>query len=334
MTRRTASFAAGAWLAAASLGLLSGWRPGLADPPVVTAIDDSAPISPVPLSVPLDGAKVRLGDALFHDVRLSHGDGVACASCHRLDAGGDDNRVLSPSSDGRPLDFNTPTIFNVTLSFRFNWRGNFQTIEAQNEAALLDPRLMNTSWTELLAKLQADAAYRSAFAEAYGSPPERAHVLDALAAFQRSLLTPNARFDRFLRGERDAITDQEKRGYALFQAYGCAACHQGVNIGGNLFQKFGIFEDPFAWRSEVTKADLGRFTITGDRNDRHVFRVPSLRNVALTAPYFHDGSADSLPRAVEIMARNQLGRTLAPQEIEDIVKFLDTLTGEYQGRRR
>ncbi len=334
MTRRAVSVAASAWLAAAILGLLAGWRSGLADPPVVSATDDSAPISPVPLAVALDEAKVRLGGELFHDRRLSHGDRVACVSCHRLEAGGDDNRTFSPGTDGQPLDFNTPTIFNATLSFRLNWRGNFHTIEEQNEAVLVDPRLMNTSWAELLAKLRADATYRSAFGKAYGGPPERAYVLDALAAFQRSLLTPDARFDRFLRGEHDAITAQEKRGYELFQAYGCAACHQGVNVGGNLFQKFGIFEDPFAWRSEITKADLGRFAITGDKNDRHVFRVPSLRNIALTAPYFHDGRTDSLPQAVEIMARNQLGRTLAPQEVEDIVKFLDTLTGAYRSGHR
>jgi cytochrome c peroxidase len=294
---------------------------------------DAAPITPIPFAAPPDPGKVRLGEKLFKDRRLSRGNVHACVACHQLERGGDDNRAVSPGIDGQLLDFNTPTIFNVSLNWRLNWRGNFRSIEAQNESALLDPRLMNTSWDELLGKLRADSSHVAAFAESYGGAPERTHVLDALAAFQRSLLTPNARFDRYLRGERDAISADEKRGYEMFQAYGCIACHQGVNIGGNLFQKFGIFEDPFVWRSRRTVADLGRFAITGQPRDRHVFRVPSLRNVALTAPYFHDGSTDSLAEAVEIMARNQLGRTLAPEEIRLIVTFLDSLTGEIKGPR-
>ena len=290
------------------------------------------PITPVPLMTALDPARVRLGEKLFHDAALSRGDLVSCASCHLLAHGGDDDRAHHMGADGRPLDFNAPTIFNVTLNARFNWRGNFQELERQNQAALLDPRLMNMTWHELLPKLRANPDYRSAFAEAYGADPEPRSLLDALAAFERSLLTPNARFDRYLRGERGAITAAEARGYSLFKSYGCVACHQGVNVGGNLFQKFGIFEDPFARRAAITEADLGRFTITGAATDRHVFRVPSLRNVALTAPYFHDGSAATLEQAVAIMGRSQLGRTIPAADIEEIVAFLRTLTGEYRGR--
>jgi cytochrome c peroxidase len=288
------------------------------------------PITPVPLATGLDPARVHLGEKLFQDVALSHGDLVSCASCHLLAHGGDDDHAHHIGTDGRPLDFNAPTIFNVTLNSRFNWRGNFQRLERQNEAALHDPRLMNMTWRELLEKLRANPDYRSAFARAYGAAPEPRHLLDALAAFERSLLTP-ARFDRYLRGERGAITPAEERGYQLFKSYGCVACHQGVNIGGNLFQKFGIFEDPFANRETITRADLGRFTITGAASDRHVFRVPSLRNVALTAPYLHDGSAQTLEQAVAIMGRSQLGRTIPAPDIERIVAFLRTLTGEYQG---
>jgi cytochrome c peroxidase len=158
------------------------------------------------------------------------------------------------------------------------------------------------------------------------------NVLDALAAYQRSLTTPRARFDRYLAGERTSITADEERGYRLFKSYGCSACHQGVNVGGNLFQKFGIFSDPFTGRGAITQANLGRFAITGMESDRHVFRVPSLRNVAVTAPYFHDGRAATLEEAVEIMALNQLGREIAESDIDLIVKFLGTLTGEYRGR--
>jgi cytochrome c peroxidase len=289
------------------------------------------PITPVPRDLSLDADKVRLGEMLFDDVRLSRGDVLACTSCHLLAEGGDDNRALSPGSDGELLDFNAPTVFNAGLSFRLNWRGNFRTLEEHNEAVLLNPRLMNTTWDELLPKLAADEVYRDAFAALYGSDPMPAGVLDALSTFQRSLTTPDSRFDRYLRGERDAITPAEEHGYQLFKDYGCVACHQGVNVGGNLFQRFGIFHDPFA-DLPMRTADLGRFTITGKADDRFVFRVPSLRNVAVTAPYFHDGRASTLEQAVEEMARSQLGRVLTEPEIRLIAGFLRTLTGEYRGR--
>ena len=292
---------------------------------------DSEPITPVPAAEALDPAKIELGRRMFHDVRLSRGDRVSCASCHDLARGGDDGRARSETNDGRPSDFNASTVFNAALNARLNWRGNFRTLTEQNEAVLLDPRLMNVTWAELLAKLRADADYRTAFKALYGGP-EREHVLDALATFQRSLLTPDARFDRYLRGERDAITAEEARGYQLFKAYGCIACHQGVNVGGNLFQRFGVFYDPFAARGNAGAADLGRYTITGREDDRKVFRVPSLRNVAVTSPYFHDGSAASLAEAVDIMARSQLGRELPRDDIELIIRFLRTLTGVYRGQ--
>jgi cytochrome c peroxidase len=317
-SRRTVAVGIGVLLSAAAIAALA------------EALD-SEPILPVPPIEAIDPAKIELGRKMFHDPRLSRGERVSCASCHDLDRGGDDGRARSPAADGRPLDFNAATVFNAALNARLNWRGNFRSVEEQNEAVLLDPRLMNTTWPELMAKLRADGDYRAAFEARYGAAPEREHVLDALASFQRSLLTPDARFDRYLRGERDAINADEARGYQLFKAYGCAACHQGVNIGGNLFQKFGIFHDPFAERG-AGASDLGRYSITGREDDRYVFRVPSLRNVAVTAPYFHDGSAASLSGAVEIMARAQLGRELPAEHNALIVKFLRTLTGVYQGQ--
>jgi len=295
---------------------------------------NNEPITPLPRETAIgpEGGKVDLGRRLFHDKRLSRGGDLSCASCHDLARGGADPRPKPIGCDGEPLDYNPPTVFNAGANFRLNWRGNFRTFEEQNEAVLLDPRLMGMTWPELLARLLADAGYQAAFQAAYRSPPERAHVLDSLAAFQRSLVTPDARFDRYLRGERDAITPEEQRGYRLFKEYGCAACHQGVNVGGNLFQQFGVFHNPFAERANIAEADLGRLTLTGKLSDRHVFRVPSLRNVAVTAPYFHDGSAATLSEAVEIMGRSQLGRELSQEDIGHIVAFLETLTGTYQGR--
>jgi cytochrome c peroxidase len=187
---------------------------------------------------------------------------------------------------------------------------------------------MDITWPELLARLGADAGYLSAFQAVFPDGLTRRNVLDALATFERSLETPDSRFDRYLRGDRDALTGSERRGYALFRDYGCAACHQGVNIGGNMFQKFGLFPSG----ALLSNPDLGRFQVTGASRDRGVFRVPSLRNVAVTAPYFHDGHADSLETAVDTMAKVQLGKTLRPDETGLIVAFLRTLTGRYRGQ--
>lgn len=293
------------------------------------AIRAGEAITPIPAAARHDPAKARLGERLFRDARLSHHDRLACVSCHRLDQGGDDGKALSIGADGRPLDFNTPTVFNAALSFRLNWRGNFRSLEEQAEAVLLDPRLMGTDWPALLAKLGADQTYRDEFHTAYGQPPARPLVLDALATFERSLVTPRAPFDRYLLGESDAIGPEEKRGYELFKSHGCVACHQGVNVGGNLFQRFGVFDEPGA-AGTPTEADLGRLALTGKTEDRSVFRVPSLRNVAKTAPYFHDGRAATLEQAVTEMARLQLGRALPQREVDLIVRFLRTLTGEYR----
>jgi cytochrome c peroxidase len=218
----------------------------------------------------------------------------------------------------------------VSANARLNWKGNFRTLEEQNESVLRNPRIMNANWNELLAKLRNDSDYRKDFSVIYGSSPAPLHVLDALATFERSLVTPNSRFDRRLRGERDAISPEEEQGYQLFKSYGCVACHQGANFGGNLSQPFGIFDDPFNPR-RAAGAGRGRIVTTGTEGAQ-LYRVPSLRNVAVTAPYFHNGHTSSLAEAVEIMGRSQLGRDLSSDDVRLIVQFLNTLTGEYEGR--
>lgn len=294
------------------------------------ALDE--PILPLPLTVELDPARVALGEKLFNDPRLARNNALACASCHRLEQGGADGLPRSVTINGEPDVINAPTIFNRAYNFRQTWRGAFRTLEEQAEADLKNPRHAATTWEELLPKLGADAGYRAEFTRIYGAV-RKEHVLDAIATYERSLITPNAPFDRYLRGDEQAISPEQKHGYALFKSYGCISCHQGTNVGGNLFQKFGLFEDYFKLRGgPITPADLGRFNDTGDERDRHVFRVPSLRNVAVTAPYFHDGSVERLDYAVKAMARVQLGRIPPPDDIRLIVAFLETLTGEYQGR--
>lgn len=290
------------------------------------------PILPLPEKVELDRDKVALGERLFHDPRLAQNNALACASCHPLARGGADGRARSITNTGAPDVINTPTVFNVAFNFRLTWRGAFRTLEEQLEAELHNPRHANTTWAELLPKLKNDAHYATEFARLYPNGIARESVLDAIATFERSLITPNSRFDQYLRGRQDALSAAEKQGYVLFKNYGCVSCHQGVNVGGNLFQKIGIFKNYFSDPRAITPADLGRFNVTNNEADRHVFRVPSLRNVALTAPYFHDGKVKTLEQAVSLMAEKQLGRTLDPADIRLIVKFLRTLTGEYQGK--
>lgn len=275
---------------------------------------EAEPIAAITAPRDLDPAKVRLGARLFVDARLSGSGSLACASCHDLAAGGDDGLPRSRGRDGRALDFNTPTVFNAALSFRLNWRGRFRDVEAQNEAVLLDPRIMGASWPALLQRLEGDADYAAGFEAAYGRPVRREDVLDALASFQRSLVTPGARFDRYLGGDRAALRPDELRGYALFKSYGCISCHHGRGVGGNLFQRFGIFGG-------------GPVPV-----DDRVYRVPSLRNVAATAPYLHDGRAAKLERAIAVMGHSQLGVALPPEDVALIARFLRTLTGEYAGR--
>jgi cytochrome c peroxidase len=287
----------------------------------------SEPIVPIPLNRASDPKRVALGEQLFGDVRLSGDRGRSCATCHPLEHGGMDGRTRPSATNGSLNARNTPTIFNVGLSSVLNWDGVANSLEAHTELVLRNPSLMDITWPEILSRLGADAGYVSAFRAAYPDGLTRTNVLDALASFERSLETPDSRFDRYLRGERDALTDSERRGYLLFKAYGCSTCHQGVNVGGNLFQRFGIFAE--ALDPDI---DLGRYQITRRPRDRGVFRVPSLRNVAVTGPYFHDGRTPSLALAVVTMARVQLGRKLGQGETDLIVQFLHTLTGQYRGR--
>jgi cytochrome c peroxidase len=205
----------------------------------------------------------------------------------------------------------TLTVFNAALSFRLNWEGNFRTLEAQAESSLENPPNMATSVDEVLTKLNADPEVANQFEAAYGHAPDRASLLDAIATFERSLLTPGSRFDRWLEGDASALTEEELSGYQLFRSFGCISCHQGVNVGGNLYQRHGVFHPLGSQRPEL-------------------LRVPSLRNVATLAPYFHDGSAPTLDDAVRKMALAQLDRTMSDQQVAAIAAFLKTLTGNFR----
>lgn len=305
-------------------------------PPAATAPPqpntEAEPIAPLPLMASLDNRKVELGRRLFHDTALSGDGSISCASCHNLASGGVDRLVRSRGIGGKEGAINAPTVFNSGFSFRQFWNGRVETLDEQVDGPLQHPAEMGATWPQVIAVLSKDPAYRAEFAAIYRDGIQPHNVRDALATFERSLVTPNSRFDRFLRGDRTALSEKELAGYRLFKRLGCASCHQGVNIGGNMYQKLGVMEDYFTARGNITEADLGRYSITRREEDRHVFKVPSLRNIALTMPYLHDGSATTLEDAVRVMARYQLGEKLDTDELEKIVAFLKTLTGEYRGK--
>lgn len=287
---------------------------------------------PLPVTTGLDGAKVALGKKLFHDARLSANNTISCASCHNLSTGGVDRRKFSIGINGGVGVLNAPTVFNSSLNFALTWNGTASSLEDQMENPINNPKEMGSNWKQIIKKLGGDKDYVLAFDKIYQDGISSNNIKNAIATFERSLITPNSRFDKFLWGKPSAINSIEKKGYGLFQSYGCASCHQGVNLGGNMYEKMGLMGDYFGDRGNLTEADNGRFNVTREPEHLHEFRVPSLRNVAITAPYFHDGSAQTLEQAVAIMAKYQLGRPIPTEDTAAIVAFLKTLTGEYQGK--
>lgn len=288
------------------------------------------PFEPIPQSVSLDPRRVELGRRLFEDPRLSGSGERACVDCHDLGAGGivpGEPKSNHPRNETGP--YNVPTVFNVAYNFRFNWNGKFETLEGHLSGPMMSENVMDAgSWDALVERIRGH--YRDDFVEAgYRDGVDEDNVRDALATYERALITPNSRFDRYLRGEIE-LDEDEERGFELFKTVGCITCHQGINVGGNLFQRFGVVADAFEGRP-VNERDMGRYLLTGNEEDAHVFRVPSLRNVEVTAPYFHDGSAATLQEAVKHMARVQLGYMLSEREVRDLVAFLRTLTGTLHG---
>ncbi|MCK6186486.1 cytochrome c peroxidase [Pseudomonas sp. EYE_354] len=303
---------------------------GLGQPVIAAPLDEA--LKPLPAVPALDAAKVELGRKLFNEPRLSANNTLSCASCHRLATGGADDKPFSLGVDGKPVQINTPSVFNASLNFKQFWDGRVETLEKQIEQVVISPVEMGSDWHTVVQNLTDLPLYQRAFSEAYPDGVTAANVQNALATYERTLLTPNSRFDQYLSGNTDILTIQEKYGYQRFKDYGCIACHQGINIGGNMFQKFGVMGDYFKARGNEVESDLGRYLLTKDEDDRHVFKVPSLRNVAVTAPYFHDASAKTLAEAVDVMFKYQLGRNPSQEDKDLIILFLQTLTGEWAGK--
>lgn len=286
------------------------------------------PISPIPPRLELDARKVALGRRLFHDPRLSRDDTISCASCHAMALAGADGRAVAVGIGGGQNTVNTPTVFNSGFNFRQFWDGRARSLEEQVEGPLHNPLEMATNWREVIAKLERDADYKREFAAIWPDGIRAGHIKDALAEFERGLITPDAPFDRYLRGDHAALGMAAREGWTLFRDLGCIACHQGMNVGGNMYANLGVMGDYLADRGgPILKSDLGRYNLTGREEDRHMFKVPSLRNVERTAPYFHDGSIKTLGEAIDTMARYQIGVRLEKTEREALLAFLGSLNG-------
>ncbi|MCL2524771.1 MAG: cytochrome-c peroxidase, partial [Betaproteobacteria bacterium] len=275
----------------------------------------------------LDPRRVALGKRLFHDPRLSADATISCASCHNLAAGGVDGLRFSIGIGGAVGNINAPTVFNSAYNLAQFWDGRAATLEEQAAGPIQNPIEMGATWPEVLNRLSQDDELVASFHSIYPDGLTAANLLNAIATFERSLITVNSRFDRYLRGDEEALSALEMEGYSRFREYGCVSCHQGMLVGGNMYQKFGVLGNYFAGRP-ASASDLGRYSVTHREEDRYVFKVPSLRNVALTAPYFHDGSAATLEAAVLVMGRYQLGLDLPENDVTAIVAFLTSLTGE------
>jgi len=295
----------------------------------------AGPVHPLPASVEVDQKKAELGETLYFDGRLSGDETISCASCHDLSKGGTDQAPVSTGIRGQKGGINAPTTYNAMFHLAQFWDGRAADLKEQAGGPPLNPIEMGSSWEQILGRLTADEAVVSRFTEAFGEggkvTPET--ITGAIAEYERTLLTPDAPFDKFLMGDGGALNDEAWRGWELFQTHGCHTCHVGKVLGGQSYELMGRAHDYFAERgTPETDADAGRFSVTKDEADRHKFKVPGLRNVALTQPYFHDASAEDLASAVRTMAHVQLGVDLSGPDVEAIVAFLDRLTGTFQGK--
>lgn len=280
----------------------------------------SEPITVIPQSISFNTQKADLGKQLFFDTILSRDNTISCASCHDLKSGGDDNLKFSFGIDAQEGDINAPTVYNAVYNFRQFWSGSAQDLKEQAKGPIENPIEMGNTFENLIKTLN-KTPYKNRFETIYSDGITEDNIADAIAEFEKTLITPNSPFDKYLRGQTGILTQQEIEGYTLFKSKGCIACHHGINVGGNLYNKFGVMKD-------VESKRLGRYEVTKNEADKYYFKVPSLRNVALTSPYLHDGRFSKLEDTVKFMAHYQLGRIVSQDEVDSIVAFLNSLTGE------
>lgn len=294
---------------------------------------------PTPADNPTTAAKVALGKQLYFDPRLSIDGTVSCNSCHNIMSSGTDNRSTSVGVDGQRGGRNAPTVWNAAFMTAQFWDGRAATLEDQAKGPLINPIEMGMPSAEAVEqRLKQIPGYVQQFEAVFGGKDAVSYdnIARAIAAFERTLITRNSPYDRYLGGDKQALSAQAKRGMKVFQQTGCNACHSGANFSGPMslpmgqgfYQKFPSFDSAYTKKYKLTE-DKGRYEVTKDKADMHMWKVPTLRNVALTAPYFHNGSVKTLDQAVRVMAKTQLNQELSDQEAADLVAFLNSLTGEF-----
>jgi cytochrome c peroxidase len=288
--------------------------------------------APAPADNPTTAAKVALGKMLYHDPRLSSSGTISCASCHNTMLGGEDNRAGSVGVGGQVGGRSAPTVWNSAFNKVQFWDGRAASLEAQAAGPVTNPIEMGMkSWDDVVVRLEAIEGYQVAFKKAFGKEAiSEDTATKAIAAYERTLITPNSAYDKYVKGNKKAMTEQQIRGMNKAVELGCVGCHSGPAFNGpGTFQKFPVIDNGYFEAQYSFKDDKGLAEVTKKKADEHMWKVPTLRNIALTAPYFHNGSVKTLDMAVKLMAKLQLGQDLSKDEIADIVAFLDTLTGEF-----
>ncbi|MFP4500193.1 MAG: cytochrome c peroxidase [Candidatus Hydrogenedentota bacterium] len=293
------------------------------------------PVQPLPAieTLDIDAQKAALGDKLFHDKRLSADDTLSCVSCHALDKGGTDQAPVSTGTDDQKGPINSPTVYNAGFQFAQFWDGRSVDLQDQAGGPVTNPIEMGTEWPPILAKLEEDPEFMAEFSALYGELTNE-NVQDAIAEFERTLITPDSDFDRYMKGDDNAMSEAALRGFAHFKEFGCATCHVGKVLGGQSYELMGYRKDYFGKLDRaLIPEDNGRYNVTEDERDRHKFKVPTLLNIEVTYPYFHDASAETLEEAVQVMAEHQSDVILSEAETADLVAFMKALTGKYQGEK-
>ncbi len=320
--------------------LLGGVAAILACGPTAAQTWEGLPtVAPAPADNPTTNARVELGKMLYHDPRFSETGTISCASCHNLMEGGDDHRPTSIGVHGQMGGRNAPTVFNAAfLSSQF-WDGRAPTLEAQAKGPIVNPVEMGMKdLGSAIDRIRAIPGYAPYFKAAFG-PGDVVNIdnaAKAIAAYERTQITPGSAYDRFVKGDKKALTEQQQRGMKAFAEIGCQSCHSGptfagppLPVGTPFLQKFPLNTDnPYVAKYDLL-ADKGRFNTTKNPADEHMWRVPQLRNLLFTAPYLHNGSVKTIPEMVRLMAKVQLGKDLTEAQVADVSAFLESLTGEF-----
>ncbi|GCD80059.1 cytochrome-c peroxidase [Schleiferia thermophila] len=285
-----------------------------------------------PLEMDLESPLFKLGEKLYHETALSANNQMSCNTCHQVKNFGVDNEPTSPSFDGSARgERNSPSSYHASLHIAQFWDGRAADLIEQAKGPILNPIEMGLkNEKEAVNRIKAIPDYKALFAEAFPGvkdPITYHNIALAIAEYEKALMSP-APFDAYLQGDLSSLDEQQRKGLKIFIETGCITCHTGVNLGGHMFQKFGLVKGPYWEFTGSEREDVGRYAVTNNEADMYVFKVPSLRNVEKTWPYFHDGSVADLGKAVKIMATTQLGRDLSNEQVNDIVAFLRSLTGE------